>query len=108
MLMMMPVTRPPMMETAREMPRTVSWMPAWIDIIIIIIIACLDIIRFDQDDNDDDNALPLARYIDHEDFDENDDCKQPVGLQYIQAQPPPKATPLVPREGNQHKTFFSL
>ena len=38
MLMMMPVTRPPMMETAREMPRTVSWMPAWIDIIIISIV----------------------------------------------------------------------
>ena len=29
MLMMMPVMSPPMIETAREMPRTVSWMPAW-------------------------------------------------------------------------------
>ena len=28
MLMMMPVMRPPMMETAREMPSTVNWMPA--------------------------------------------------------------------------------
>ena len=29
MLMMMPVMRPPMMETASEIPRTVIWIPAW-------------------------------------------------------------------------------
>ena len=29
MLMMMPVMRPPMTETASEIPRTVIWIPAW-------------------------------------------------------------------------------
>ena len=38
MLMMMPVMRPPMMETAREMPRTVNWMPAWFITMITMMI----------------------------------------------------------------------
>ena len=36
-LMMMPVMSPPMMETAREMPRTVSWMPAWFMMTMLMI-----------------------------------------------------------------------
>ena len=38
MLMMMPVMRPPMMETAREMARTVNWMPAWFTTMITMTI----------------------------------------------------------------------